>query len=403
MLRKTLKVFAVLGSLGLLAALVLVARAKWLLERDYAFVAQPPIAADHSPAGVARGELLFQSLCMECHGGRDGRATGKHLDEVPAFLGRFWSANLAHPEHGVHRRNDGQLARVLRNGVLPDGRLSLVMNGFGKLGDADVAALLGYMRSGASVFAPGGQAQPRSQLSLIGTLIAAYVAKVSADAPASGVHVPAKSATVAYGRYMAQAMDCVGCHTDGFSTYKLHEPGAFAGGFELSDPAGLPIFTRNITFDEGTGIGRWSLDDFQRAVTGGVRPDGYLVRKPMPTFARLDRSDIAAIYAFLREMPKVQRANKSGGSAPRRAHVDDAPEQLFSSLGCAGCHGEARPYRDQIRAALGKSDDDVASWILEPQALKPGTAMPSFAGAIDRAQARKLAAYVKELARKRGG
>ena len=57
--------------------------------------------------------------------GRDGRATGKRLDEVPAFLGTFYSANLAHPEHGVRRRSDGQLARVLRNGVLPDGRLSV--------------------------------------------------------------------------------------------------------------------------------------------------------------------------------------------------------------------------------------------------------------------------------------
>jgi len=403
MSQKTRKIFAVLGSLLLVLALVMVARAKWLMERDYSAVAEPPIVADRSPAGLARGELLFQSLCMECHGGADGRATGKYLDEVPAFLGRFWSANLAHAQHGVQRRGDGQLARVLRNGVLPDGRLSLVMNGFGKLGDADVAALLGYMRSGAAAFTPGGKAQPRSELSLLGTLIAAYVAKVSADAPASGVPVPAKAPTVAYGRYMAQAMDCVGCHTDGFANDKLNEPGAFAGGFELSDPAGLPIFSRNITFDQATGIGRWSLDDFQRAVTGGVRPDGFLVRKPMPLFARLDRTDVAALYAFLRTVPKVARKNQAGGSTPRRARADDAPEQLFTNLGCAGCHGETRPYRDQIRAALIKSDEDVASWILDPQALKPGTAMPSFAGAIDRAQARKLAAYVKELARKRGG
>jgi mono/diheme cytochrome c family protein len=403
MLRKMLRLGAALALLGLVALGVLVARAKWQLERDYAYVTEPPIAADRSLAGVARGEMLFQALCMECHGGADGRATGKRLDEVPAFLGQFWSANLAHPTHGVQRRRDGQLARVLRNGVLPDGRLSLVMNGFGKLGDADVAALLGYMRSGAPAFAPGGTDQPRTQLSLVGALIAVYVADVNVDAPTSGVAVPTKAPSVAYGRYMANAMDCVGCHTAGFANDKLGEEGAFAGGFELTDPTGTPIFSRNITFDARTGIGRWSLDDFQRAVTGGVRPDGYLVRKPMPMFARLDRTDIEAIYAFLRSVPKVSRANTPGGHPAQKTGAGDPPDQLFTSLGCAGCHGSERPYRDKIKGALEKSDDEVAAWILNPQALRPGSAMPSFAGAIDRAQAKKLAAYVKELAKKQGG
>lgn len=403
MLRKTLKLVGGVMVLLVAAVGVAVLRAKWRFDADYGALDAPPIVADTTPAGVARGELLFQSLCMECHGGADGRATGKRLEEVPAFLGEFWSANLAHPQHGVRQRSDAQLARVLRRGVLPDGRLSLVMSWFTRLGDGDVAALLGYMRSDARVFAPAGKAQPDTRLSLAAALIGTYIAKLQPEAAPSRVQVPPKAPSVAYGRYMAQAMDCVGCHTDGFSSDKLDAPGAFAGGLELTDAQGAPIFTKNITFDARTGIGRWSVDDFQRAVSGGVRPDGYVLRKPMPTFARLDRTDVEAIYAFLRTVPKVERANKQGGSAPRKAHVSDAPDVLFSSLGCVGCHGSDRPYHDKIQAALGKSDDDVAAWILDPQAQKPGTAMPAFAGTIDRAQAQRLAAYVKELARKQGG
>jgi mono/diheme cytochrome c family protein len=403
MLRKTLKVLAVLAALIVVVAAVAVVRAKSLMEGDYAHVPEPSIVADRSPAGVARGAQLFQSLCIECHGDEDGHATGKRLDELPAFLGEFWSANLAHPEHGVRRRSDAQLARVLRNGVLPDGRLSLVMNGFGKLGDRDVAALLGYMRSDAREFAPAGGEQPCSRLSLIGALIGTYVAKVDVSAPAVGIAVPPKAETIAYGRYMAHAMDCAECHTAGFAKDKLKEPGLFAGGFEFVDTSGRPIFSRNITADDATGIGRWSLDDFQRAVSGGVRPDGYLLRKPMPRFARLDRTDLAAIYIFLRSVPKVARENTPGGGAPHKAAASEPPELLFTSLGCASCHGPQRPFRDKIRAALTKSDDDVASWILDPQAIKPGSAMPSFAGTIDRAQARKLAAFVKELAKKQDG
>ena len=403
MLRKIIRISATFLAVLVLLALGLTARAKWVLNRSYAAVPEPPIVADLSPEGVARGEMLFQSLCMECHGGTDGRATGKSLAEVPAFLGKFWSANLAHPDHGVHRKSDGQIARVLRNGVLPDGSLSVVMNGFGAIGDADVAALIGYMRSGAPAFQPGGDVQPRTQASLLGALIVTYVSRVSVEARASGVIVPAKAPDVAYGKYMAQVMDCVGCHTDGFGSDKMNEEGRFAGGFELTDPTGAQIYTKNITSDEATGIGKWSLEDFERAVTRGARPDGYLVRKPMPLFSRLDHTDVSAIYAFLRTVPAVHRPNRAGGHALEKARPSDPPQVLFDKLGCSACHGDKAPYRDQIAGAVGKPDADVAAWILDPQATKPGSPMPSFRDAIDGAQAETLARYVKELAARRGG
>lgn len=382
---------------------VLVARARWTLEKSYAAVPKPSITADRSPAGVARGELLFQSLCMECHGGADGRASGKHLDEVPAFLGTFYSANLAHPQHGVRFRSDAELARVLRFGVLPSGRLSAAMSGFSQLGDADVAAILGYMRSGAPVFSPSGADQPRSQVSVLGAFILTYVAGVPVKGQANGIPVPNKTVSVEYGRYMARALDCVGCHTEGFSSDKMNHPKAFAGGFELSDPTGAKIWTKNITFDESTGIGRWSLDDFERAVTRGVNKDGYLVRKPMPLFAPLDHTDVAAIYEFLRSVPKVHNPNKPGGHALRKARPEDPPGVLFVNVGCASCHGKTGPYRQKIAGALGKSDAEVAAWILDPQSIKKGSTMPSFRRSLSQAQAEELARYVKTLASEHGG
>lgn len=400
---KFVRVSAALLACLVLAVVGLIGRAQWLANKSYADVPAPPIVADVSPTALARGEMLFQSLCMECHAGADGNATGKYLDEVPAFLGTFYSANLAHPEHGVLKRSDAELARVLRFGVLPDGRLSAVMNGFGHLADSDVAALLGYMRSGASVFAPTGTDQPRTEISMLGSAILTYVAKVNVERPLTGVTMPPKAPTEEYGHYMVQAMDCVGCHTDGFSSTKLTDEGAFAGGFELTDPTGTPIFTKNITFDEATGIGRWSVDDLERAVTRGVTPEGLLVRKPMPTFTRLDRTDIEAIYKYLQTVPKVNHPNRAGGHPLEKAHKDDPPEALFVNVGCVTCHGETGPFRDKLRAALDKSDGDVASWILDPQKLKPGSPMPSFERSLDLEQATKLAQYVKTLARSQGG
>lgn len=400
--RRLVKVMAGIAALGVVGVGALAARARAVVDADYSHVPEPAIVADTTPEGIARGEMLFQTICMECHGGPDGRATGKRLDEVPAFLGTFWSANLAHPETGVHRRTDGQIARVLRSGVLPDGRLSAVMAGFGHIGDADVAAILGYMRSNAPPFQPGGDEQPRTQISLTGALILTYVSKVHIDdGPPKQIPVPKKAPTVEYGGYMAQVLDCVGCHTEGFGSDKMNDPNAFAGGFELTDPTGTAIYTKNITFDEETGIGRWSVDDFERAVTRGVNPSGYVVRKPMPLFSRLDRTDVEALYAYLKSRPKVHRQNRPGGHPVEKAHPGDPPEVLFVNLGCSACHGETGPHRDKLAGAIDKPDADVAAWILDPQATKPGSAMPSFKGQIDPAQAESLARYAKELARRR--
>lgn len=398
MRRKGLKWLALLASVPVLALFVFLVRAKWILERSYTRVAHPAISADRSVLGVKRGEMLFQSLCIECHGGPNGRATGKHLPEIPAFLGTFYSANLAHPERGVHRRSDGELARTLRSGVLPDGSFSPVMSGFTKLGDADVAAVLGYLRSKPPELEPFGESQPASKVSLVGQLIFTVMAGAKVDEKVRTVPVPRKAPTVEYGRYMAEVMDCVGCHTEGFSAQKLEHPAALAGGFEFTDPTGTAIWSKNITADDDSGIGRWSVDDFERAVTRGLNPQGYLVRKPMPLFARLDRTDIEAIYRFLRSMPKVQRPNVPGGHPLQKPRPSDSPEQLFVNVGCSACHGKSAPYRDKLRGALGKSDAEVADWILDPQSRKPGSSMPSFQHALARAQAEQLARYVKAIA-----
>jgi len=101
------------------------------------------------------------------------------------------------------------------------------------------------------------------------------------------------------GKALAIAGDCVACHT---------APGGvpFAGGLALTTPFGA-IMTPNITPDEATGIGRWSRDDFARAVHEGRRPNGaYLYPAfPYPYYARVTRQDTDSIYAYLRTLAPV--------------------------------------------------------------------------------------------------
>ncbi|HXP66896.1 MAG TPA: hypothetical protein VN815_15580, partial [Steroidobacteraceae bacterium] len=62
--------------------------------------------------------------------------------------------------------------------------------------------------------------------------------------------------------YVARVADCVACHSI---------PGgkAFAGGLKMGTPLGA-IFSTNITPDLKTGIGKYSLADFDLAVRYGI-------------------------------------------------------------------------------------------------------------------------------------
>ena len=55
----------------------------------------PPIVADLRPDGVARGRMLFEGTCGQCHRAPgSSRAAGAPLLEVPEFLGTFHARNL---------------------------------------------------------------------------------------------------------------------------------------------------------------------------------------------------------------------------------------------------------------------------------------------------------------------
>ena len=110
---------------------------------------------------------------------------------------------------------------------------------------------------------------------------------------------------VAHGAYLAAAAGCDQCHTD---SKNGGQP--YAGGRALDTPYGT-IPTPNITPDPQTGIGRWSLADFTRALRWGIAPDGthYLPAFPYPFYNRLSERDLADLKAFLDSLPPVSRRN----------------------------------------------------------------------------------------------
>lgn len=107
-------------------------------------------------------------------------------------------------------------------------------------------------------------------------------------------------ASVARGKTLADAGDCVSCHTSDPSRL-------FAGGRRIETPFGA-IYSPNLTPDRETGIGKWSDDDFVHALHDGVAPDGsrYYPAFPYPYFTKLTREDMLAIRAYLATLPAVR-------------------------------------------------------------------------------------------------
>jgi mono/diheme cytochrome c family protein len=107
-------------------------------------------------------------------------------------------------------------------------------------------------------------------------------------------------ATIAKGRYLATAGDCLSCHTA--------QGGApYAGGRLLPTPFGN-IPSSNITPDPDTGIGRWRFDDFWRALHNGVGRQGELLYPAFSytSFTKVTREDAVAIFAYLQSLPPVR-------------------------------------------------------------------------------------------------
>jgi|GEM_PF-667839 len=321
----------------------------------------PPIRADTSPAALARGAAIFHASCEACHrGGDTDTASGAPLHELPSYMGSFHSSNLtSHPTAGIGAAKDEELARAIRYAVSRDGRL-MVMPSYG-MGDKDLAAVLGFLRSEHPLFKPDPTPAPRSEFSFIGGLgFRVIMGNEPVQRPPLGIPVPPKAPTVEYGRYMAHDVyDCASCHTPGFSPNKTSGDDVFEGGMSFKDPEGQEVHSSNITF-HATGLAYWTQEDFTRAVRDGIAPDGSPIRSPMPRFRGMDEEEAKALYDFLRSVPP--RKNNVEGARPRLTATTPRPSWVATE----------NPRADDEAAT-----DEPASTIAQGSSVASPTEPPS--------------------------
>lgn len=140
----------------------------------------------------------------------------------------------------------------------------------------------------------------------MGAAAVAWLDRLPADPVTSATPITADAATLERGAALARLAHCAGCHT---------APGGapYAGGRALATPFGA-VYAGNLTPDADTGLGRWTADDFWRALHHGRGRDGRRLVPAFPytSFTHLSRADTDALFAWLRRLPPV--------AAPRQVH-----------------------------------------------------------------------------------
>jgi mono/diheme cytochrome c family protein len=267
------------------------------ITRTYDFPDSPVRAATDS-ASLARGRHLVEAVgkCGECHAPDLG---GRTLVDAPA-MGRLSATNLTTGRGGLGDYSDADFERALRHGVGRGGRPLLFMpsEAFALLSDADLAAMIGYLRTVPPVDRemPVARVGPVARALYLGgnfpllpvTLIDHTA---SHDAPQAGV-------TREYGEYLATIGGCRACH-----------------GLQLAGDANPDA--PDITVGR---LGGWTEQDFFRALREGRRPDGSVIdpaKMPWVRSGQMTDEEIRAVWLYLRSVPTLAMSRPAVRVAPR--------------------------------------------------------------------------------------
>ena len=190
-------------------------------------------------------------------------------------------------------------------------------------------------------------------------------------AATTGITATAANAlAVQRGQYLARLGNCQYCHTRSGSA-------PYAGGRAIETPFGA-VYASNLTPDPETGLGRWTADDFWRALHHGRSRDGRLLNPAFPytSFTRIRRADADDLFAYLRSLPAHKQAQPAAQlpfplntqtalalwralffrPVPAAVHADQSQPlrrgaYLVQGLGhCAACHAPRNALGGQSRA-----------------------------------------------------
>lgn len=368
-------------------------------------VKPPDLRIEVTPERVARGKNISNMLCSECHlDNKTGRLTGHKLPDLPPEFGAAYSKNLTRDKNaGIGSWTDGEIAFLLRTGIRRDGQYTPPwMPKLPRIDDEEIASIIAFLRSDDSLV----QADPTPDQESEPTFLVKFLTHVAFKPhpyPSAPIKAPDTTDKVAFGRYLAvDAFDCYACHSGDFKKMNDREPEKsfryFGGGNGMPDLSGKVIYTANLTPDAETGLGKWTEDQFVKAVREGVRPDGRIIRYPMSRRPEFTEGEVKAIWAYLKTVPPIRNEVARGFDDLGGAVLTEG-KAVYLKYGCVACHTEMGIGAGDVTKAKVNFPNDslLQAWIRNPASFRPLTKMPSFQGIIKDEEYAPLIAYVREL------
>ena len=253
------------------------------------------ITADISPEGIARGKYLMEEaiLCTEaCHSeyGKTLAGGSETISEGPVSI-VFAPSNLTmDQETGLGSWTDAEIARAIREGVDKDdvGLVIMPSYNYGALGDADVAAIVGYLRSVEPIFNEVPPVNGNIAAKILSAL--GMFGPDPVSEPITDLQLVPQPGTVENGRYMVSLGDCSACHKQNLA----------GGALPLSSPEDTPA--SNLT--PGGELAYWDVEDFIAAVQEGQHPGGRILDEGMPRYGTTDE-DLKDIFTYLLSLPAL--------------------------------------------------------------------------------------------------
>jgi len=265
-------------------------------------VVQSALDDDHAAAlalsqAVERGRHLVESRygCAECHG-RDFSG-GVMVDAVP--IGRIFGPNLTAGRGGATSEyGAGDWDRIVRHGVKPDGRPSIMPSeDYELMSDQELSDVIAYISS----HPPVDHVVPPPRLGPLGRFLVATgrmplsASVIESHDRAHPALPPPADVSLEFGRHLAGT--CTGCHGPDLTGGKI--PGG--------DPSWVPA--SNLT-PHADGLAGWSYDDFAVAMRHGRLPDGSEVRAPMtlviPYAQSMTDVELQALWKYVASVPALE-------------------------------------------------------------------------------------------------
>lgn len=130
------------------------------------------------------------------------------------------------------------------------------------------------------------------------------------DWPGPALKTSTDSSVIARGKYLVHGpAHCSSCHVSNFSDLVASDQGkdvALQGGVKfVMGPLGN-LYTRNLTSDKKTGLGRYSDEQIFRMMRHGIRPDGQATMPLLMPFWKMADDDMVAIVSYLRTLAPVE-------------------------------------------------------------------------------------------------